>query len=336
MIPQTPLRQLFLISIILGLGYLLVSNLYFMVDAFLGAMILAILSQKPMLYLEKKKLKRIWAEWVYISITILTILIPITVAGFVLKNKLEPVYNFLKNYSQSIEIIGQKVNQQLGMNIVNEELIKSVALKISGFIPKILNSSVGFITTMGIMYFLLYYFIKEGSILRRGALSILPLNEQNKKKLYTLIYQSVLSNTLMMPMVAFAQAIIGYVSYLIIGLDNSFVWFLATFIASMIPFFGAGLIYIPLGILLFVQGQHFGGVFVLVWGFAVVSVADNFLRIFFMKKFDDVHPLITFLGVLAGLNIFGFWGIIYGPLFISLFLILIRIYREEYKMVNAN
>jgi predicted PurR-regulated permease PerM len=50
-----------------------------------------------------------------------------------------------------------------------------------------------------------------------------------------------------------------------------------------------------------------------------------------MKKFDDTHPLVTFLGVLAGLNIFGFLGIIYGPLLISLLLILIKIYREEYS-----
>jgi predicted PurR-regulated permease PerM len=315
MISHTALRQSFLIALILGLSLLLFTNLYFIIDALLGSMILGILSVKPIHFMVRRKIKRTHAELIYFTVALLGVVVPLTILFFVLKGQWSSIFHFLQGYGQSLEIIGQKLNEKLGINFINEDVIKSTAIKISSFVPKLLNSTLDLLTTIGVMYFLLYFFIKEGTSIRSGLLSILPLKDSNRDSIYSLTYQSVLSNTLMMPLVALFQGLIAWVGYALAGVSHSFIWFVATFLASMIPFFGAALIYI----------------FVMIWGFAAVSSADNFLRIFFMKKFDNTHPLITFLGVMAGLNIFGFLGIIFGPLLISLLLILIRIYREEYK-----
>lgn len=330
MIPNSTLKQFFLLAIIVALACVLASNLYFILNAVLGAFILTILSVKPIRFLEKRKIKTEAAEWIYLLGSMAVVVIPIFIAILALKNQWSSIINFVENYRQTLQAVGATLQNRLGLNIIDGELLKSVALKVSTYIPKVLNSSLDLVTTLGVMYFLVYFFIKEGSEFRKGILSILPLQDSNKDLLYNLIYQSVLSNTLMMPMVALVQAIIAWLGYLWIGLDNSFIWFLATFLASMIPFFGAGLIYVPLGIFLIAKGDQGSGIFTLAWGFLAVSMADNFLRIFFMKKFDNTHPLITFLGVLAGLNIFGFLGIVFGPMLISLLLILIQIYREEY------
>jgi predicted PurR-regulated permease PerM len=331
MISHTALRQSFLIALILGLSLLLFTNLYFIIDALLGSMILGILSVKPIQFMVRRRIKRSHAELIYFTGALLGVLVPLTILFFVLKGQWSSFFHFLQGYGQSLEIIGQKLNEKFGISLVNEDMIKSTAIKISSFVPKLLNSTLDLLTTIGVMYFLLYFFIKEGTSIRRGLLSILPLKDSNRESIYSLTYQSVLSNSLMMPLVALFQGLIAWVGYALAGVSHSFIWFVATFLASMIPFFGAALIYIPLGILLFFKGQQSAGIFVMVWGFAAVSSADNFLRIFFMKKFDNTHPLITFLGVMAGLNIFGFLGIIFGPLLISLLLILIRIYREEYN-----
>lgn len=331
MISHTALRQSFLIALILGLSLLLFTNLYFVVDAFLGSIILAILSVKPIQFMFKRKVKRSHAELIYFTGALLGVVVPLTILFFVLKGQWSSIFHFLQGYGQSLEIIGQKLNEKFGINLVNEDMIKSTAIKISSFVPKLLNSTLDLLTTIGVMYFLLYFFIKEGTSIRSGLLSVLPLKDSNRESIYSLTYQSVLSNSLMMPLVALFQGLIAWIGYALAGVGNSFIWFLATFLASMIPFFGAALVYIPLGILLFFKGQESAGIFVMVWGFVAVSSADNFLRIFFMKKFDNTHPLITFLGVMAGLNIFGFLGIIFGPLLISLLLILVRIYKEEYN-----
>jgi predicted PurR-regulated permease PerM len=53
-----------------------------------------------------------------------------------------------------------------------------------------------------------------------------------------------------------------------------------------------------------------------------------------MKKIGDVHPLITVLGVIVGLNLFGFVGLIFGPLLISYLIVLIKIYINEFVVSN--
>jgi len=45
----------------------------------------------------------------------------------------------------------------------------------------------------------------------------------------------------------------------------------------------------------------------------------------------DVHPVVTVLGVIMGLNYMGIPGLIFGPLLISYFLILVKIYYSTYK-----
>jgi predicted PurR-regulated permease PerM len=336
MVAQKSLSQLFLLVFILGLAYLLSANLIFILDALLGAVIMAILSVKPINFLTRRGIKQSKAEWIYFVGSIMVVVVPLIIVVSIVKNQFQSIVDFVTRYKESLTLIGTKVNEKFGINLVNEELLKSIAIKLSAFLPKILNSTIDTLTTLGVMYFLLYFFIKEGSVMRQGILGLLPVQEQNQKKLFHLIYQSILSNAVMMPVVAFVQAIFAWIGYLIIGTNNSFIWFVATFFLAMLPFFGAALVYIPLGVLTYFSGHEASGIFIILWGIIVVSSSDNVLRIYLMKKFDDTHPLVTFLGVLAGLNIFGFLGIIYGPLLISLLLILIKIYREEYSKVSTN
>ena len=58
----------------------------------------------------------------------------------------------------------------------------------------------------------------------------------------------------------------------------------------------------------------------LIYGFGVIGTVDNIFRFILQKKLGDVHPLITVFGVIIGLNIFGFIGLIFGPILISMFI----------------
>jgi predicted PurR-regulated permease PerM len=74
------------------------------------------------------------------------------------------------------------------------------------------------------------------------------------------------------------------------------------------------------------------GVIMLIWGFGVISTLDSVFRFWLQKKIGDVHPLITAFGVILGLNLFGFMGLIFGPILISLFILLIKIYVNEFSV----
>ena len=86
----------------------------------------------------------------------------------------------------------------------------------------------------------------------------------------------------------------------------------------------------PVFILALSNNDTFQAWGVLLYGIVVVGTTDNIIRLYVLKKMDDVHPLITLIGVIIGIPLFGFIGLVFGPLLISLFLLVLRIYKQEY------
>ena len=93
---------------------------------------------------------------------------------------------------------------------------------------------------------------------------------------------------------------------------------------------GAFLVWLPAGLFLLLEGSLWGGIFVLAWGALVVGNIDNFVRPKLVNRFADIHPLETFLGIFIGIAHFDLIGIILGPLILSQFKVLLRVFRKEY------
>ena len=93
---------------------------------------------------------------------------------------------------------------------------------------------------------------------------------------------------------------------------------------------GCALVWVPYSVYLLLTGDLFYGFGLILYGAIVVANVDNLFRFIMQKRLADVHPLVTVFGVIIGLKWFGFLGIIFGPLMISYFLILLKMYRKEY------
>jgi predicted PurR-regulated permease PerM len=112
---------------------------------------------------------------------------------------------------------------------------------------------------------------------------------------------------------------------------------LATAIASVIPFVGTLLVWAPLVLYYIIIGVWWKAIFMLLWGMIVIGLVDNVMRPWLMKGRTNIHPMILFFGILGGIMTFNFWGIIYGPLIISIGLTLLHIYSLEYSsMIDEN
>jgi predicted PurR-regulated permease PerM len=98
----------------------------------------------------------------------------------------------------------------------------------------------------------------------------------------------------------------------------------------MLPVVGAALVYVPLTVMLLAQGDTYRGVLMGIWGFLLIGLVDNVFRLVINKKIGDIHPLITIFGVIVGLQLFGFIGLVFGPLLISMFIVLLKIYSSEF------
>jgi predicted PurR-regulated permease PerM len=170
--------------------------------------------------------------------------------------------------------------------------------------------------------------------LENWVYNFIPLKDNNVALMGTELKSLVISNAVGIPLVAILQGIVGLICYLFLGVNDVWFWFLFTCIASMIPFVGAALAYVPLSLIFFAQDHTIKGIILLIYGFGVIGTVDNVFRFVLQKRMGDVHPLITVFGVIIGINLFGFIGLIFGPILISMFILLVKIYMNEY--VNPN
>jgi predicted PurR-regulated permease PerM len=155
------------------------------------------------------------------------------------------------------------------------------------------------------------------------------MNQKNQDLMSNELKNQTFSNALGSPLLALLQGLFAWGGYAIFGLSDAFFWGMMTGFFSLMPLVGSALIWAPAGLYQMTAGTAWQGVGILLYGLIVIGTVDNVFRFIFQKQFANVHPLITVFGVIMGIKMFGVPGLIFGPLILSWFIILIRIYRED-------
>jgi predicted PurR-regulated permease PerM len=166
---------------------------------------------------------------------------------------------------------------------------------------------------------------------------MMPFKDKNKRAVFHEAKIMIQANAVGIPLLALVQGGFALVGYLIFDVKEPFFYALLTSFATIIPLLGTGLVWAPLGISMVIGGDLPNGIGLLLFGIVIITNVDNLIRFLLQKKLADVHPIITVFGVIIGLKLFGFWGLIFGPLILSLFYLCINMYRREYvRIPNAN
>lgn len=330
-IDQNRVRQLFFIAIILLIGIVLFLQLYSFVPALLGAITLYVLLRKWMFGLtEKKKWNKALTATLLMLLSIIVILIPIGLLVNLLTSKVQFVIQHSDEMVTALKKVVNDVEARFDIVIASDENINKLSTSIATMLPKILSSTFNTLTTIFFMYFILYFMLVNARKMETSLYDYVPLKDENVAKIGKEVNTMVVSNALGIPLVAFAQGVVGLIGYLILGVSDPFFWFGVTCIAGMLPVVGAALAYVPIAIMFFANNDPVRGIIMTVYGFGVIGTVDNILRFTLLKKIGNVHPLTTVFGVIVGLNMFGFLGMIFGPLLISMFVLLLRIYSNEF------
>lgn len=305
------------------------------ISGVLGALTLYVVLRKWMLKLIDKGLKRSWAAMLLILVAFIGIFIPLTGAGLMLSSQLgdfadksEQVTKALKDQLFQVE---KYVQYDVSSAIDPEQASGWLTDNLSGFASGTFNIFI----SLGILLFLLYYMLKSPKQLKESLLEYIPLSNKNLVTLGKEIDDVVRSNAIAIPLVAIAQGIIALIGFFIFGVENPLFWFVIVTIGSMIPFIGTFIGIFPVFVLSLASGEDFQAWGILLYGILVVGMTDNVIRLFVLKKLDSTHPLITLIGVLIGIPLFGFVGLIFGPLIINLFLIIVKIYKQQYGLQKS-
>lgn len=330
-IHQNRIRQIFFLLIIVLLGLLLFLELYTFLPALLGAVTLYMVMRKSMFYLTlKKKWRKGWTAFLLMFVSMIVILLPIAILINMLSSKITFAIDHSNELVAALKTVVTDLEERFKIELVSDENINKLGNVLAQTLPKILSATFNTLGTIFFMYFILYFMLVNGREMEKNLYEHVPLKDENVHKLGYEVQNMVISNAIGIPVIAVLQGIVGLIGYFIIGVKEPWFWFVVTCITAMIPIVGAALAYVPLAIIFFANGQTWQGVFMLIYGFGVIGTVDNVFRFTLAQKIGNVHPLVTVFGVIIGLSLFGFIGLIFGPLLISLFLLLLKIYSSEF------
>jgi predicted PurR-regulated permease PerM len=182
--------------------------------------------------------------------------------------------------------------------------------------------------TMVISLLSMFFMLRDGERMRQPALDLIPLPHEKTLEILHRVGETIRAVFVGTVLVALIQGFVMGIGLVIIGVPNSLLLGVLTAILGLIPLLGPPVMFIPLGVILIVQGQTNEGIAVLALGFAVVSQIDNFLRPFLIGGRVNLHPLAIFFSILGCVLWLGPIGIMAGPMLLTILLALIEAVRS--------
>ena len=329
------IKQFIIIAVILILGITIIYELRSFISGVLGAITLYVLLRSPMLKLtEKYHWPKALASIFLITASVLLLLIPLGAVVQLLYTKLTGFEIDTNQVHKGVIAIVSAIQQATGIELMSDSFITEIQNVINGAIQTVLNTTYSLAINAIMLCFLLYFMLTNVRALDRASFRLLPLTEKHAKRLVLDSKKMVVSNAVGIPLIAVVQGMVAALGYWVFGAADPIFWGLITGVFSILPIVGTAIIWVPMSVYLIMEAEAGQGIGLLIFGAVIITSVDNLIRFTLQKQMADVHPIVTVLGVIIGVNLFGFVGLIFGPLLLSTFLLLIKLYRYEYMDVK--
>jgi len=250
----------------------------------------------------------------------------------------EETINFIEdiNFRNKIEDnVFEKINigidQEDFKRFLEDTVKKTSNLLVSGA-TNFIKETTNFLVSLVLIIFTMFFFFIDGVSMLDRLMYLTPLPNKYDRKIFEKFRDVSYSTMLSTFITSIAQGLLGAFGFIIVGLPAFFAGvFMAVF--SLVPYIGATIIWLPVSIFLFLKGNVWEAIFLAIWGSLVVGSVDNLIRAYLIKDKAQVHPIFIIFSILGGISLFGFWGVIIGPLIISLAVTILHIYEIEYKEI---
>ena len=324
-------RKYSLITIILGLGLLLFLKMTPFMGGILGACTIYIMVRDQMLYLtQKKKIRKSVTAIILLIEAILCFLVPLSLAVWLLISNLQTVNVDTATFVDTITNLADWIRRKTEYDLLSKENISSIASILPGIGQFLMGGISSFAVNLFVLVFVLYFMLIGGTKMEQYIYELLPFSDSNKKHVMNEINMIVRANAIGIPLLAIIQGAIATLGYYLFDAPSALLFGFLTCFATVIPIVGTTLVWFPLAAYMAISGDWPHAIGLLLYCGLIVTNIDNLIRFILQKKMADTHPLITIFGVVIGLSLFGFMGVIFGPLLISIFILCVNIFKEQY------
>lgn len=320
-----------LLVIIFALGFIIFFELTPFLSGFLGAITIYIMVRNQMKNLtEKRKFRKSIAATTILVEVIMIFIIPISAIVWLLVSKLKSIQLDPKILIADVQHLINTIQDKTGYDLLSTDNLSNMTSEATVILQTAINSISSFFINAAIMIFVLYFLLLGGSKLEAYIIDLLPFKKKNKKDILNASRKMIVSNAIGIPLLATIQGLVAYAGYLIFGAPSAEILAVLTCFSTILPLVGTTIVWLPAALYIGITGNWPAAIGLALYGVIVVSGSDNVVRFLLQKKIADTNPLITIFGVIIGLSLFGFWGVIFGPLLLSMFLLCIDIYKREY------
>lgn len=329
------LRQLILLLLIIFLICIFIIQLSSFLPGLLGGVTLYILSRN--LYFRlifKRKWKKGWTALLILFCYIIIIALPVYFSITLISPKITAIMENPDAIMNSLKVVSEKIKDATGIQLFTVQSSATITQKITALIPTFLNSTLNVVTNLIIMFFLLYYLLYSGREVEKYLNHIIPFEQKSVDKLARETKLMVRANALGIPVICIVQGATAALGYWIFGIQDWGMWGFVTGVFAFFPIVGTMVVWVPLVMFLFATGNTWTGWGLTLYSFIVTGNVDYITRLGLLKRMGNVHPVLTVIGVIVGLNLFGFIGLIFGPLLVSYFIILVKIYMNEFTPMD--
>jgi predicted PurR-regulated permease PerM len=193
----------------------------------------------------------------------------------------------------------------------------------------IVGSAASFIVSAAISLFTLFFIFREGKGLKRRVLALLPLTTAQSDKLFKEVENTIVGTVYGGLVIAAVQGALVGLALWFLDFHSPVLWGVVAAFAALIPLVGTALVWVPAVLFLVAVGS---------WGWAIglaafcaigVGGVDNILRPLLLSGRVEMHTLLIFFAVFGGVNVFGFLGLIIGPVIVAVTATLLRMLRDE-------
>ncbi|WP_231590740.1 AI-2E family transporter [Hymenobacter terrenus] len=326
-------RHVLLISALLGLAGLIVVGLAKYLTAFLAAGILFMMFRPWWVALvHKRNWNRRLVTILLLLVTVVVLVIPFYALSSLLIDRLVA---FARQPDEILNVL-HRLEKATGFQITTQQnvrqLLQQGAVQVSRWLPTLAGSALNFLVIVGLMLFTMYYMFMQEDGFLRGLHRYLPFRNETLEELGESLKNNVNANVLGQVLVALIQALLTGLTLWIFGVPDALFWTVVAFFMAFLPVLGTPLVWGPAALYQFSQGANPQGIGILLVGFIVIINVDNLLRIVLAKRMGDIHPLVTLVGLVLGVEIFGIIGLVVGPLLVSYLLVLMQVFRRENRL----
>lgn len=275
------------------------------------------------------------------------VVVPMVLLGSAIITEVLGIYHWAQEYinvisSQAIDktpvmlapSITSVIKRYIGLssaqiNNIFAASIKEASLWLLGGMTDMIKSFVQLVFNAAVTFIAMFYIFKDGWRLLASAMRTVPLSGHDREKLVERagnVIQATVKGGLL---VGAAQGLLGALAFWAVGFNSPILWGFVMFLLSFLPWIGTAMVWLPAAVYLLLTGDYFNGFGLMLWGFFVVGLIDNFLRPLLISEAVDLHPFLVFFSIIGAVNAFGIIGIIAGPLLLSIAAAAIEIYQEN-------